>query len=101
MNIKIGEEIKLKSIGIIFVLTIVAICLLLNVFADDSTETTNSSNLSDLVWVQSISTGYGLSADVYYDKNTKVMYYAACYYGITPIYNADGTLKLYEDDKNA
>lgn len=36
---------------------------------------------------------------VFYDKNTGVMYYrrgAKC--GITPIYNADGTLKLYEEE---
>ena len=40
--------------------------------------------------------------EILYDKNTKVMY---CLYnntnhsnGITPIYNADGTLKLYEEE---
>lgn len=43
------------------------------------------------------STGYAL----YYDKSTKVMYmfvkhgYGA---GLTPMYNADGTLKLYEEE---
>ena len=40
----------------------------------------------------------------YYDKDTKVMYvvYIDIYKaGITPLYNADGTLKLYEgEDKN-
>ena len=36
---------------------------------------------------------------VSYDKNTKVMYFieeAGYSFGITPIYNSDGTLKLYE-----
>ena len=37
---------------------------------------------------------------VYYDKNTKVMYFLMSgnvTSGITPIYNADGSLKLYEE----
>lgn len=38
---------------------------------------------------------------VAYDKNTKVMYFieeAGYSFGITPIYNSDGTLKLYEGE---
>lgn len=38
---------------------------------------------------------------VAYDKNTNVMYYMVeCgnAFGITPIYNSDGTLKLYEGE---
>ena len=39
---------------------------------------------------------------ILYDKNTKVMYCLYCRIeyenGITPIYNADGTLKLYEEE---
>lgn len=38
----------------------------------------------------------------YYDRDTKVMYvvYASGYKGgITPLYNEDGTLKLYKEDK--
>lgn len=45
--------------------------------------------------------------EVLYDKNTKVMYFLKNDYsafGITPIYNSDGTVKLYdgaaEDNKN-
>lgn len=39
------------------------------------------------------------SIEVLYDKNTKVMYFAkddSCQFCITPIYNSDGTLKLYD-----
>ena len=39
----------------------------------------------------------------YYDKDTKVMYvvYAADNMGgMTPLYNPDGTLKLYEESEN-
>ena len=39
-------------------------------------------------------------SDVVYDKNTNVMYYIYHNYdkyGITPIYNSDGSVKLYEE----
>ena len=38
---------------------------------------------------------------VCYDRNTKVMYFiknSVYQFGITPIYNADGSLKLYEEE---
>ena len=39
--------------------------------------------------------------EVLYDKNTKVMYFmlwTAERFGITPIYNSDGTVKLYDGE---
>ena len=39
--------------------------------------------------------------EVFYDKNTKVMYFVkwnGYQFGITPIYNSDGTVKLYEEE---
>lgn len=39
--------------------------------------------------------------DIMYDKDTKVMYYmitSSSRCGITPIYNSDGSVKLYEED---
>jgi hypothetical protein len=42
--------------------------------------------------------------DYYYDKDTKVMYVIFSDYqeggGMTPLYNPDGTLKLYEESEN-
>lgn len=37
---------------------------------------------------------------VLYDKNTKVMYFIkqGGQFGITPIYNSDGTVKLYDGE---
>ena len=36
---------------------------------------------------------------IFYDKNTRVIYYKDMSRGgIIPIYNADGTLKLYEEE---
>lgn len=39
--------------------------------------------------------------EVLYDKNTKVMYFVkrgTYQFGITPIYNSDGTVKLYDGE---
>ena len=39
------------------------------------------------------------NTEVLYDKNTKVMYFVNGYqFGITPIYNSDGTVKLYDGE---
>lgn len=41
-----------------------------------------------------------LGTEVVYDKNTKVMYFIkqGGQFGITPIYNSDGTVKLYDGE---
>lgn len=36
--------------------------------------------------------------EIFYDKDTKVMYYRAYRGGVTPMYNADGTLRVYVGD---
>lgn len=44
--------------------------------------------------------GGGYDGDIVYDKNTNVLYYIiydADRLGITPIYNSDGSVKLYEE----
>lgn len=41
------------------------------------------------------------NTEVLYDKNTKVMYFVRWgdyQFGITPIYNSDGTVKLYDGE---
>ena len=41
------------------------------------------------------------NTEVLYDKNTKVMYFikhSSYQFGITPIYNSDGTVKLYDGE---
>lgn len=38
------------------------------------------------------------NSTVFYDKETKVMYVSIYKGGCTPLYNADGTLKLYGGD---
>jgi len=41
---------------------------------------------------------YGWGYDVYCDMETRVMYLTIEEVGITPLYNADGTLRLYKGD---
>ena len=41
--------------------------------------------------------GPGSTYEVYYDLETKVMYIIAYHGGISPLYNADGSLKLYQE----
>ena len=38
--------------------------------------------------------------EIFYDKDTKVMYCRAYRGGVTPMYNVDGTLRLYNEDSN-
>lgn len=43
------------------------------------------------------------NTEVLYDKNTKVMYFvkqSGYQFGITPIYNSDGTVKLYDEENS-
>ena len=56
---------------------------------------TNINTYFDYWLIEANSTGERL----FYDKNTRVIYYKdTSRGGITPIYNADGTLKLYEEE---
>lgn len=41
-----------------------------------------------------------LNYKIFYDKDTKVMYFRADQGGVTPMYNTDGTLRLYDGDSN-
>lgn len=63
-------------------------------------EPTQSSAANKYIDLVVIYENLSQQTEVMYDKNTGVMY--LCKYGqsssfMTPIYNADGTLKLYEE----
>ena len=53
---------------------------------------------SQLVAVETFYNGY-TTCSVYYDRHTKVMYFSQHESGITPLYNEDGTLRLWEEQK--
>lgn len=67
-----------------------------NVQTDSGTSDIDVSTYCNMIQIERI----GFTGRVYYDTNTKVMYYmitegnSTC--GLTPIYNVDGTLKLYD-----
>lgn len=55
----------------------------------------DASNQGTLVIIE----GSGLSdSKVVYDRDTKVLYYYVYKGGLFPLYNADGSLKLYEGE---
>lgn len=103
--IKIVQKIK-NNIGIIFIaFAILAFLKYLVViknelcdYIESLPEPASVSEYCDLVKIES-----GVSETIYYDKNTKIMYCLINtdeYSGITPIYNADGTLKVYKENPN-
>ena len=59
-------------------------------------DTVNVENYMDMVEVC-----YKMNKHILYDNNTGVLYYQYCFSnshcGLTPIYNNDGTLKIYEE----
>lgn len=67
-----------------------------NVINIDSVLTTPNSELSELVDFEIVD--YNYYEAILVDRNTGVMYvwFTTNCGGITPLYNADGTLKLYE-----
>lgn len=60
-----------------------------------------ASEYLDLVKIEG-DTGWHDGANIYYDRNTKVMYFGyysnSNYSWMCPIYNADGSLKLYDGE---
>ena len=86
-------------IAIIASIAILTICLV----SCGNTENNYGFNIpgANLVCIGTSSTSNSGWYALYYDKDTKVMYmfvkhgYGA---GLTPLYNADGTLKLYEQE---
>lgn len=88
-------------IGITFVVSIIIFFAVLYdgiSKSDDRSEQNCAKQYIDLVLLEKDGCNF-----VYYDKNTNVMYYclgrSELNSGLTPIYNADGTLKLYESDE--
>lgn len=66
---------------------------------------TEASNYLDLVKIEGLyenAPRHNDSANIYYDRNTKVMYFGyfsnSDYGWMCPIYNADGSLKLYDGE---
>lgn len=83
----------------VIVLVSVGMCsgiyLLSKGIAGLATLTVDASNHDTLVVIE----GSGFSdTKVVYDRDTKVLYYYVFKGGLFPLYNADGSLKLYEGD---
>lgn len=74
-------------------------CLLCAVGLSGCTEDSTEPNIRSSFDYCLIENNPATCEKVFYDKNTGVMYYYLCTRngGITPIYNSDGTLKIYEE----
>ena len=91
------EEYKTIKTVCFTVLTIMLIVLVfIGIYSAISvTSTVDASNHDTLVIIE----GSGLSdTKVVYDRDTKVLYYYVYKGGLFPLYNADGSLKIYEGD---
>ena len=85
-------------------LTLLVILLMLVLTGCKTTTTTYEDGEKDLwdkfVVIESYSNMDNGTLCIVYDKDTKVEYYMVCYshrFGICPVYNADGTIKVYEE----
>lgn len=88
-------------IAIIMIMLIMAICLVACENTGDNRDNYGFNIQGTNFICLGISSTFDGGSVLFYDKSTKVMYlfvkhgYGA---GFTPLYNADGTLKLYEEE---
>lgn len=74
--------------------------LLLTGFRKISIEPENSNLGNKYIDLVAVCKDNEHNTEVLYDRNTKVMYFVkhtGSEFGITPIYNSDGTVKLYNE----
>lgn len=90
---------KKKILAVVLGLTLLCLGMTGCTKGDIEPETSNLANkYIDLVTIYK---DYNYNTEVLYDKNTKVMYFVkrgSDRFGITPIYNSDGTVKLYDGE---
>lgn len=105
---------KEKKYFNILALSIIAGCIISVTVGFIAARSYNSNNENysaevskylDLVKIEGLyknNTGRHNGANIYYDRNTKVMYFGyysnSDYSWMCPIYNADGSLKLYDGE---
>lgn len=107
MEINGGEDLKKKILSVAIVLSTVLYLAGCGKTYQEATGHTESESGEDFAkgyftvvskWGDSISTYY-----IVYAKDTKVKYFIKWHssqWGITPLYNADGTLQIYEESED-
>ena len=97
------DKIKKIIIDILMIIFIIFLIIILTSCDNNQTIDQYYSDISEYIDLETIAynvTNIGFDR-IYYDKNTGVMYYIGSFNGMQcgfPIYNSDGTLKLYEGD---
>lgn len=85
-----------KTIKILLCILVFVMLIGCTVTYTDTNKNNNSNNDIGVIETHKICPDY--SYEVFYDKDTKVCYIAIAD-GVTPLYNADGSLKTYDEDK--
>lgn len=89
-------------VGVIVVLVLFAFSCLATAGLKKGSGTTKDRGFSnEYIDLETLYKDKTHDTEVLYDKNTKVMYFIKSdgyRFGITPIYNSDGTVKLYEGE---
>ena len=101
----IDKEERLFNIGIVTIILLVLLLIILIVYhvyvSLVTLNNTHKSNDSEHILVEVDSDeGSYTNFNIYYDKDTKVMYILEYHGGVTPMFNPDGTLKLYKESED-
>ena len=79
-------------------LTKILICIFAVVLFIGCTPVTTSADNSNICAIDTYSISPGYSYETFHDKDTGVCYIVIGE-GVTPLYNADGSLKIYKESK--
>ena len=98
----VDKEDRLINIAIVTAILLVLLLIIIivyNVYVPLVTHNNiHKSNDSEHILVEVDSDeGRYTNFNIYYDRDTKVMYILEYHGGVTPMFNPDGTLKLYEE----
>ena len=91
---------------LVLVLTTALVCSMMftgckTTVTEDVDNATYQNAFNQFVVVEERYNGYYGTLSIMYDKDTKVMYYmytSGYKCGLTPIYNSDGSVMIYEED---
>ena len=89
----------MKKLAFIVVLMLIVTLMLSACDTSENTDNINARKLCDFKRIfRNVDVGVNSSDDIFVDLNTGVIYFRNWKNGFTPIYNADGTLKLWKGD---
>lgn len=89
----------MKKLAFIVVFMLIATLMLSACNTSENMDNINARKLCDFKRIfRNVDVGINSNDDIFVDINTGVIYYRNYKDAFTPIYNADGTLKLWKGD---